>query len=548
MSDSENFNFSLNADSPTAEIINYFKKKLKDKVLEYEAELKHKNETIEKLNDQIRSLEEMIEQLKSRYSQTENEILTQNKELFVKMEESKQILIKQKEKHQKEISLLKDIFERTKMEISQFSAEIDELKKERNRIKEELLLVKSQKSDIEDKMKMLENQLSSSKKAVEETLSELFEERKKVSELSKKITEGEKEKEELKKQLESTKLAWDNERAQWKEMWERERSLWESHRMEFAVWEERLRNEREAWIKKLKEEEEKGVEYAKDLSKVLEDASKWSYKVGELLKLYAKDGVRLPQVFVSQKTLEKKAKSTTKKIFAMFLIGALLLGLIAYTAIDYKSKLHLAKYTSFTLDDSNYTGFVKSGDVFFFSHWSGGVVLKDAEMKNISKISEFDGSKLKISAIAEDGEYLWLLDMSGLRFIKVDPYTGKIVKSFKTLGVAPQGVACDGFYLWSFDASAGLLYRYDINDEIKGVSSYSLEGIKNVNWLGWVDGILYVVSNDKLYRFSYNNDRFKKISVQNAKNFVYCYVYKDKMYVLKDNGNIKEFDIYKIKI
>lgn len=543
----ENTNFSLESNNPTAEIINYFKMKFNSKVKEYEEIIEKKNEVINSLNLQINSLQSLIEELKQRYSQTEMDVLEQNKELFMKMEESKQILLKQKEKHQREINLFKDMFERTKIDLKNLSKELDELKKERNRLKEETIKLSSEKSALEDKLKSIDLSLRNSKEAVEQTVSELLIERKKLEEASKKIFNLEKEKEDLKKQIESLRVAWDNERDQWKEMWERERSLWESHRMEFAVWEERLRTEREQWLSKLKEEEEKGVKGARDLAKVLEDASKWSYKVGELLKLYATDSLKLPQVFVTQKTIEKKVKSTNNKILFIFFSAVFALSTIFYFAYDYKTKLHFSKITTNILDSENYTGFVKSGDVFIFSTWDKGIVIKDKDFKTISRVERFSGNSLKISAITQDGYNLWLLDLGGLRFLRVDPYTGDILKSYKTIGVAPQGISFDGVYLWSFDAASGLLYRYDINGDVKGVGSYQLDGIKTVDWIGWVDGKLYVVSNNVLYRFSYSGDKFKKISTQKLKNSTYCYLYNDELYILKDEGNIKKIDVLKIK-
>lgn len=543
----ENTNFSLDNNNPTSEIVNYFKTKLNSKIKEYEEIIQRKNEVINGLNLQINSLQSLIEELKQKYSETEIEVLEQNKELFIKMEESKQILLKQKEKHQREINLFKEMFERTKIDLKNLSKELDELKMERNKLKEETIKLSSEKSAMEDRLKSIDLNLKESKKAVEQTMSELLIERKKLEESSKKIFNLEKEKEDLKKQIEWLRTAWDNERAQWKEMWERERSLWESHRMEFAVWEERLRGEREQWLSKLREEEEKGVNGAKELSKVLEDASKWSYKVGELLKLYATDSLKLPQVFVTQKTIEKKIKSTNNKILFMFFSAVFALSMIFYFTYDYKTKLHFSKVTTTILDSENYTGFVKSGDMFVFSTWDKGIVIKDKDFKTISRIENFSGNNLKISAIAQDGYNLWLLDLGGLRFLRVDPYTGDILKSYKTIGLAPQGISFDGVYLWSFDAASGLLYRYDINGDIKGVSSYQLDGIKTIDWLGWVNGKLYVVSNNVLYRFLYSGDKFRKISTQKVKNFVYCYLYNNELYILKDEGNIKKIDVLKIK-
>ena len=539
--------FNIESSSPTFELIEYLKNKLKTKILEYEDEIRKKDELISDLKSQIESLNKTIENLKKMHSEMEENLINQNKELILKMEESKNIFLKQKEKHQKEISLLKSIFEKTKSDLYNLSKELESIKKEKEELRKKAVELEKEKTTLQDKLKMLENQLVESKKAVEESFSNLLQERNKTAELNKKITSLSKENEELKKQLENTRLAWDNERTQWKEMWEREKSLWESHRMEFAVWEERLRQEREAWLKKMKEEEEKGVENAKALYKVLEDASKWSYKVSELMKLYANKNIVLPTVVTSSETIQKKISSTFKKIFGFALASFFVLSTIFYLAYDYKHRLRFSKISSYTLEDINYTSFVKRGDWYIFSHFTDGLVFKDKELKTITKINNFNGTKLKIVSLSKGGYNIWALDISSLKFLEIDPDTGKILRSFKTATIAPQGIAYDGVYLWSFDAITGLLYRYDINGEVNGISTYSLDGIKSVDSIFWYSNTLFVLSSNKLYRFKYTADKFEKISSQNIKNFVYCNLYNDDLYVLKDEMGVKKFEILKIK-
>ena len=539
--------FNIESSSPTFELIEYLKNKLKTKILEYEDEIRKKDELISDLKSQIESLNKTIENLKKMHSEMEENLINQNKELILKMEESKNIFLKQKEKHQKEISLLKSIFEKTKSDLYNLSKELESIKKEKEELRKKAVELEKEKTTLQDKLKMLENQLVESKKAVEESFSNLLQERNKTAELNKKITSLSKENEEFKKQLENTRIAWDNERAQWKEMWEREKSLWESHRMEFAVWEERLRQEREAWLKKMKEEEEKGVENAKALYKVLEDASKWSYKVSELMKLYANKNIVLPTVVTSSETIQKKISSTFKKIFGFALASFFVLSTIFYLAYDYKHRLRFSKISSYTLEDINYTSFVKRGDWYIFSHFTDGLVFKDKELKTITKINNFNGTKLKIVSLSKGGYNIWALDISSLKFLEIDPDTGKILRSFKTATIAPQGIAYDGVYLWSFDAITGLLYRYDINGEVNGISTYGLDGIKSVDNIFWYSNTLFVLSSNKLYRFKYTADKFEKISSQNVKNFVYCSLYNDEMYVLKDEMGVKKFEILKIK-
>lgn len=549
MSELENtFEFEMSdKDLPSFEIIKYLEKRIKEKSDEYEVILKQKDETIKKLNNRIVELERFIEELKSTKSKKEEEILSQNKELISKVEESKNILLKQKEKHQKEISLLKEIFEKTRLDLEELSKELDELKKEKLYLKTRNIELEQEKTKIEAKIDLLQKQLSQSKEAVEKTVSELLNERKRTEDLSKKIRELQKQNEDLQKQLESTKLAWDSERAQWKEMWERERSLWESHRMEFAVWEERLRNEREAWLRILKEEEAKGIENAKKLAEVLEESSKWSYKVGELLKLYANKEIVLPQIITSTKTIKDKINKGFRR--TLLFINFALVGLIGsfYMYYEYANKLHLFKTFSNILDDNQYSSFAIYDDGYIFSHLQKGLIIKDKDFKNIEIINEVENRLIKPSFVYVEGDYVWFFDLSSLRFVKMDFVERKVVSSIKSLTYAPQGFFSDGSYLWVFDGIGGVLQRYELNGGVKSVKTYELANIKTVDSITWLDDNLLVLSNSKLYRFKMEGDRFIKKSVQKVPNFVYCYLYKEELFALIDMFSVKKLEIYKIK-
>ncbi len=548
MSDIDIYGFGLpERELPSFEVIDYLEKRMREKSLEYEAALRQKDETIKKLNERIIELERFIEELKAEQSRSQDEILSQNRKLVVEIEESKNILIKQKDKHQKEINLLKGIFERTKRDIDELSKEISQLKEERKLLKQQNSRLAVEKQAIESKLSMIESQLSDAKKAVENTVSELFAERKKVNDISARLNESIKENEELKKQIESIKSAWDSERQQWKEMWERERSMWESHRMEFAVWEERLRNEREAWLKILKDEESKGVENVRKLAEVLEESSKWSYKVGELLKLYANKEIVLPHILTSLDGVKKKVESRMKRIFAFSLLGVFLLTSIGYISYDYSRKIHLSMISSSTLESNSYTSFVKNEGFYFFTDPSKGIVVKDENLKNIDLISEISSQKIKPAVISREGDYLWFFDLSSVRFIKFDPETRTMITSVRSLTYAPGGLSSDGNFLWCFDGIGKVLQRYEINSEIKAVKTYELDGIKSVDGIFWMNDNLIVLSHSRLYRFKFDNDRFVKKSVQKVKNFVYCYLYSDELYVLKDMVSSKRIEVYKIK-
>lgn len=549
MSNIENmFDFSFSSkDYPSVEIIDYLEKKLREKTEEYEKTIAEKEQVIKNLNRKIDELNSFINELKESHSKAEEELLDHNRELVLKIEESKNLLLKQKEKHQKEISLLKSIFDKTRKDIEGLSKELEELKGERKRLKRENDELLSTKLEYENKISSINNQLAEAKKAVEQTVSELFAERKKVDELNKKLFEFEKLNEDLKKQIESLKTAWDNERQQWKEMWERERSMWEAHRMEFAVWEERLRNEREAWLKILKEEENKGVENARKLAQILEESSKWSYKVGELLKLYASKEISLPHILTSTKTLEKKVKKGIRRFALFAFLTILFISSGLYITHDYSNKIHLSLLNSIILDENRYSSFVRRGEEYLFTHPEKGIVVKNQKMETIDVVNELGGIRIKPSIIALEGDFVWVFDLSSLRFIKFDPLTKKVITSIKSLSFAPNGLVSDGSYLWTFDGIGGVLQRYELNGEIKAVKTYELDGIKSVDSISWLANNLIVLSNSRLYRFRFENNRFIKMSTQNMKNFVYCYLYMDEMYVLKDFVSAKKLEVYKIK-
>ncbi|MCX7905520.1 MAG: hypothetical protein N2446_02325 [Elusimicrobiales bacterium] len=542
------FDFNIpDKDLPSFELISYLEKRIKEKVDEYEILLKQKDETINKLNQRILELEIFIEDLKKSKVKSEESILSHNKELLLKIEESKNLLVKQKEKHQKEIMLLKNIYDKTKADLDSISKELDDLKREKAELKNKNLELIVEKEKIENKLKIIENQLSQAKEAVEKTLSELLNERKKVDEFSKRVRDLQKENEELHKEIESIKLAWDSERAQWKEMWERERSLWESHRMEFAVWEERLRSEREAWLKILREEEHKGVENAKKLAEVLEESSKWSYKVGELLKLYANKEIVVPHIFSSVETVKKKVNEGVKRIVFITLFSISIFIALFYIYYTYSIKLHLSPFYSRILDDNNYTSFVKKGNLYLFTHPKKGIVVKDEDFKSVDLVDEVDGFKIKPSLISLEGDFVWIFDMSSLRFMKLDLERRKVISSLKSLTYAPQGMISDGTNLWSFDGIGGVLQKYELNGEIRSVKTYELNGIKVVDGMCWLDEYLILLSNSTLYRFKLDGEKFIKKSSQKTKNFVYCYIYKDDIYILKDMISNKKLEIYKIK-
>lgn len=528
------------------ETVAYLKSKLEKMQMEYENALKAKDATIADLKNQIDALHAHIKEIKQHYDKAKEDLLQEQLLQAVKLQETDKILREQKANHAKEVKLLQELLERSRDEIKNLGVKLENLKKEKNELNDKLKKIEIEKMNLEDKVAALENNLSESKKAVEETLGELLNERKLHNDSKRQIKELQNKLEEIRKELENTKLNWDAERNQWRELWERERSVWETHRQEFAIWEERLRSEREAWLERLRQEEEKGVNNVQAITKILEDTSKWSEKVTQILKLYATKGIQLPQVFVTPEVIAKKTSSGFKKVFALTLSAIVFLGSLVWWIYDYKTKLHFSQIRQWVLDDSNYTGLAMEGENILLSHWSKGLILKDKEFKNIKNIDKFSGQNLKISAISYHKDFAWLLDMSQLRFVKID-LNGNILSSISSAGPAPQGLSWDGFNLWSFDASTGLLYKYSVNGGIKGIITYKLKGIKTVDSLQWLNDVLFVLSDGKLYRYHYEQDNFTEYSSQKLKDAFNFYLSKEKLLTFERKGSVNSLNEYKIK-
>ena len=364
---------------------------------------------------------------------------------------------------------------------------------------------------------------------MEKTLSELLAERRSRQDAEKKINEAEKKSAELESRLADAKVNWDAERKEWRELWDRERSVWETHRQEFAVWESRLRSEREAWSAKLKEEETKGLDYAAGLANTLKESSQWSEKVTQILKLYALKGVQLPAVFVpsDRSAIPAMAARGVSRLLAIALAGLTLLGSLTWWLYDYRTKAHFTLLSRASLDTSAAAGFAFSKDGLWLADWDKGLILKDP--KDLSTLRVLNGAggdpvskhgagPFRPAAVAAFEGGAWALDMAQLRFIKKDVISGKISESVKTPGPAPQGVAWDGFNLWSFDAATGLLYRYGL-DPLSGVeASFELPALKSLAAMQWVGAELWTLdAKNELRRYVLKNGTFERISSQKLK-------------------------------
>jgi hypothetical protein len=353
---------------------------------------------------------------------------------------------------------------------------------------------------------------------VEKTLAELLAERKARRDDQAKLKDQDARIKELAGQLETAKANWDAERTQWRELWDRERSVWETHRQEFAVWEERLRSEREAWNLKMREQEAKGVESAASLASVLKESSQWSEKVTQILKLYALKGVELPSVFVSagQDKAFVRARRNVTRAAAIGLAGLMLLGAAAWQIYAWRAKAHYSLLSSVPIDMPNPAGLAVTKDGVWLADWNRGLALRDAkDLSTLRVLPAPAGEPLRPGALSAAAGGLWVLDMAQLRYARQDYADGRVLDSAKTPGPAPQGAAWDGYNLWGFDASSGLLYKYGLDPKAGASATYALEGVKSLVCMQWAGGQLWTLdAKNVLRRYVFRDGAFSRLSSQ----------------------------------
>jgi hypothetical protein len=431
------------------------------------------------------------------------------------------MLNQQKKNHARELLLLKELLERSKAELFSLGGRLDALRSERDSLREKLAKSAVEQANLKDIAGGFERRLSDAREAVEKTLAELLSERQARQAAENIIKAAGKDAAGLEARLADAKANLDAERKEWRELLDRERSVWETHRQEFSVWESRLRSEREAWSAKIKEEEMKGLDYAAGLANILKESSQWSEKVTQILKLYALKGVQLPQVFVSLEGSAAAARVTGRSlagIMALTFAGLLLIGGAAWQLVDYRANVHFSAPEHRSLDVPDAAGLALSENGLWLADRDMGLILKDEKgLANLRIFGSEDGEPFKPAAVSAAGEGAWVLDMAQLRFIRKD-LNGKTLESVKTPGPAPQGVAWDGYKLWSFDAAAGLLYRY-CRDPQGGVEAgFVLPGVKELAGMQWAGAELWTLdSKNRLGRYTMKNGAFGKLSSQELK-------------------------------
>ena len=65
------------------------------------------------------------------------------------------------------------------------------------------------------------------------------------------------------------------------------------------------------------------------------------------------------------------------------------------------------------------------------------------------------------TGLAFDGSHLWLADDLTDTIYKIDPATGAVVSSFAAPGPHPEGLAWDGRFLWHVDSGERMMYKLD---------------------------------------------------------------------------------------
>lgn len=477
-----------------------------------------KDAQLRDLTAQLEETRAHLSELKQHYQEAREKTLNEEMAAALNLEESKKIIDAQKKNHAREVTLLKELLERTKVELVSLQERIDALRAERDEARRKADLFAVEKADLLDARAGLEAKLADSKEAVEKTLAELLSERKNRRDDDAKRKDLEAQIKDLTGRLADAKANWDAERTQWRELWDRERSVWETHRQEFAVWEERLRSEREAWTMKMREQESKGVENAAGIANILKETSQWSERVTQVLKLYALKGVELPTVFVSSgpDTAFVKTRRNVSRAFGLGLAALLLLAGAAWQLHGWRARAHYTLLSAAPLDLPNPSGLAVTADGVWLADWNRGLVLRDAKDLSVLRLLPAPaGEPLRPGALGSSDGGLWTLDMAQLRYARQDYKDGRVLESAKTPGPAPQGAAWDGYNLWAFDAASGLLYKYGLDPKAGVSATYRLPGLKSLAAMQWHAGRLWTLdAANKLRRYAPVEGGFRLVSEQ----------------------------------
>ena len=526
--------------------------------------LEVKESNIRDLSAQLDETRAHLGELKQYCQEAREKAITEELSTALNLGESGKMLEVQKRSHAREVTLLKEFLERTKTEMTSLSERLEVLRAERDNWRKKFIESAMEQSNLKDAAagferelgdakEALERNLGEAKEAIERTLPELSAERRARADAEKQIKESEKKIAELESQLSGAKANWDAERKEWRELRDQERSIWETHRKEFAAWEIRLRSEREAWSAKLKEEETKGIEYAAGLANTLKESTQWSEKATRILKLYAREDVQSPPVSVppADAAVAVRTRGGAIKLISGLLAGLIFLSGFAWWIYDYRTKIHVSHLSRAALDAPNSAALSVSKDGLWLADWDKGLILKNPEdLVTLRVLNSVGGGPFRPAAVTAFDGGVWALDMGQLRFIKRDLKDVKILKSVKSPGPAPQGVAWDGENLWSFDAATGLVYRYGLDPSGGVEASFELPALKSLAAMQWVGAELWTLDAQNTFRrYILNNGAFRTVSSQKLKvPAIAFWAGEDCFWALERNGALAGLEIGKYKL
>ncbi len=99
------------------------------------------------------------------------------------------------------------------------------------------------------------------------------------------------------------------------------------------------------------------------------------------------------------------------------------------------------------------------------------------------------------TGLAFDGKYLWIADRKTDMLYQIDPETGAQKNKITAPGYSPTGLAWDGTHLWCVDDKEGYLYRINVETgEAERVIEAYTRNPKDICW----DGELLWVVDDRL--------------------------------------------------
>ncbi len=508
-----------------AETIQFIRHHHKEEERQWKQMLELKEITLKELGQNLEETQNSLKDLKARYQAEQERSLQLSLDTSLRMEESGAVLRKQKASHDKEIKLLQEIVERTRLEIKSVEARLETLRKKRDDWEKKYAQTALENEGLKENNSKKEGQLGQAKEAVEKTLGELLSERKAKSD-----AEADKQRlstqiKDLESRIEGLNANWEAERKEWRELWDRERSVWETHRQEFAAWEERLRSERQAWHEKLRGEEQKEVEYASQWTNILKEASQWSHRMAQVLKIFAMKGAAFPMGLVSE-PVSRTVKRASRRAIAVAAVSIVAIGVLAFWTHDYRSRIHIALAAEYPLDLPNPTAMLSTGDGIWIADWEEGLTFRDKNDigRTLGTMGQFVDEPFRPAAIALDLDCLWILDMAQLRFLKRSMETGKIFETVVTPGPAPAGLAHDGKNLWSFDAATGLVYRFAMDPKNGVEASFHLPDTESplaMQWAlsrtaepGGTDNLWLLDTNGGLKRMALKDGSFKTVSSQ----------------------------------